>query len=372
MAENNDGPGKRLKRQQAKYKPTPFVAKAAEDSYNYWQKNSVNGVLPASKVPKRIAIPEDEYDRKYRAMEDSLGTSYYTHSLLDQLKQGVPAADALKSLSGSFDVDHIAKPVNMSSMRKNVAPVKTIVTTDNYGQKISVPIYAQPKTFVPDKYDIKKGFWDKVGDQVSSIDRNYIDPFRQGITPDFVAPKVNEVRKTVSNFIDKWNPFSSTPSTTSASNQEGQLINTNKTPPATKPQANPTTPPAKKQPIQNILKIVAPVQRPKPKTKPKPAKKETKTTPEPVFERTKYEEIEPLETRQTQPAAFASEEIVTPVMRPVSVPQTTPMEESMMEEEVVTERPIGRKPPRAVMPRRQGGWSNQPLLMQLFPRLYQK
>jgi hypothetical protein len=259
----------------------------------------------------------------------------------------------------------------MSSMRKNVAPVKTIVTTDKYGQKISVPIYAQPKSYVPDKYDIKKGFWDKVGDQVSSIDRNYIDPFRNGITPDFVKPKVEEVRKTVSNFIDKYNPFNSTPTTTSASNKEGQLIDTNKKNPTPKPQVKTT--PSKQQPIQKAGKIIAPVQKPKANTqsvKPKPAVKvEQVAKKDPVVERNVYEDIEPIQPRQ---AVFTQPEIISPVMRPVSVPESTPMEEPIVEKEVVTERPVVRKPPRAVMPTRQGGWGNQPLLMKLFPKLYER
>jgi len=86
----------------------------------------------------------------------------------------------------------------------------------------------------------------------------------------------------------------------------------------------------------------------------------------------KREDIEPLSPRQARVPQLAQPQIVAPVMRPVSIPQTTPMEEPMMEEQVVTERPVVRKPPRAVMPRRQGGWGNQPLLMKLFPKLYER
>jgi hypothetical protein len=86
----------------------------------------------------------------------------------------------------------------------------------------------------------------------------------------------------------------------------------------------------------------------------------------------KREDIEPLTPRQSPAPTFAPREIVAPVMRPVSVPEPMPMEEPIMEEDVVTERPVSRKPPRAVMPRRAGGWSNQPLLMKLFPKLYEK
>ena len=88
--------------------------------------------------------------------------------------------------------------------------------------------------------------------------------------------------------------------------------------------------------------------------------------------RQKAEVIEPLAPRQAPGPSIMPSEMVAPVMRPVAVPVAPPMEEPMMEEEVITERPVARKPPKAVMPRRAGGWSNQPLLMQLFPKLYER
>jgi len=91
-----------------------------------------------------------------------------------------------------------------------------------------------------------------------------------------------------------------------------------------------------------------------------------------LVKRPKAEVIEPLAPRQAPVPQFEQPQMIAPVMRPVSVPQTTPMEEPMMEEQVVTERPVGRKPPRAIMPTRQGGWGNQPLLMKLFPKLYER
>jgi hypothetical protein len=100
-----------------------------------------------------------------------------------------------------------------------------------------------------------------------------------------------------------------------------------------------------------------------PKPQPKPVQ---------VIKRKVYEDIEPIQPRQAPVPQFEQPQIIAPVMRPVSAPQTTPMEEPMMEQEVVTERPVVRKPPRAVMPTRQGGWGNQPLLMKLFPKLYER
>jgi hypothetical protein len=86
----------------------------------------------------------------------------------------------------------------------------------------------------------------------------------------------------------------------------------------------------------------------------------------------KREDLEPIAPRQAIVPQFEQPQIIAPVMRPVSVPEPMPMEEPIMEEDVVTERPVSRKPPKAVMPSRQGGWGNQPLLMKLFPKLYEK
>jgi hypothetical protein len=95
--------------------------------------------------------------------------------------------------------------------------------------------------------------------------------------------------------------------------------------------------------------------------------------PIPVIKRTVSGAIEPLQPRQAPSPIFSREEIIAPVMRPVDIPPAPPVNEPVMEEEeVVTERPVARKPPKAVMPRRAGGWANQPLLMQLFPKLYER
>jgi hypothetical protein len=91
-----------------------------------------------------------------------------------------------------------------------------------------------------------------------------------------------------------------------------------------------------------------------------------------LVNRTKSEPLEPLAPRQAPVPQLAQPQMIAPVMRPVAVPVASPMEEPMMEEDVVTERPVARKPPRAVMPSRQGGWGNQPLLMKLFPKLYER
>lgn len=97
-----------------------------------------------------------------------------------------------------------------------------------------------------------------------------------------------------------------------------------------------------------------------------------KPKPVPVIERKVSEEVELPAPRQSPAPTFTPEEIVAPVMRPVSVPEPMPIREPVVTEEVAIQKPIARKPPKAVMPTRHGGWGNQPLLMQLFPRLYQK
>jgi hypothetical protein len=120
-----------------------------------------------------------------------------------------------------------------------------------------------------------------------------------------------------------------------------------------------------KETISEVVKVIPPVQRPNFKSQPKPKSIS-------VIERKVYEETEQIAPRQTTIPAFAPEQIVAPVMRPVSVHESMPTKEPIMEEEVVIERPVARKPPKAVMPTRAGGWSNQPLLMKLFPKLYER
>jgi hypothetical protein len=93
-----------------------------------------------------------------------------------------------------------------------------------------------------------------------------------------------------------------------------------------------------------------------------------------LVKRPKAEVIEPIPTRQSPTPAFTPEEIVAPVMRPV------PMEEPVVEKPIeIQKREVfyrnnkgQRKIPKAVMPSRQGGWGNQPLLMKLFPKLYER
>ena len=74
---------------------------------------------------------------------------------------------------------------------------------------------------------------------------------------------------------------------------------------------------------------------------------------------------EPIEPRYSTPT-LAQPEPITPTIRPVSVPAPINTEEPVEQKTVI------RKGPKAVMPTRQGGWSNQSLLMRLFPQLYEK
>lgn len=94
--------------------------------------------------------------------------------------------------------------------------------------------------------------------------------------------------------------------------------------------------------------------------------KEYMTTP--IYAKPKREVIlvpprkksEPIELLTPKQPTFTPSEIVQPVVRPT--PATIPTKELV----------VPRKPPRAVMPTRQGGWGNQPLLMKLFPKLYER
>jgi hypothetical protein len=70
--------------------------------------------------------------------------------------------------------------------------------------------------------------------------------------------------------------------------------------------------------------------------------------------------------------------------RVITPPDTTPTKPVVPEKVVTTdttatekkttpvEKPTPKRMPKAIMPTRQGGWSKQPLLMRLFPKLYKK
>lgn len=85
-------------------------------------------------------------------------------------------------------------------------------------------------------------------------------------------------------------------------------------------------------------------------------KLETTPDPEPIAPRMPSTEI--IDTSQP---------IATP--EPVTVTQPA---QPVLKEVIEAEKPVIRKGPKAIMPRRQGGWSNQPLLMRMFPKLYAK
>lgn len=116
---------------------------------------------------------------------------------------------------------------------------------------------------------------------------------------------------------------------------------------------------AKKQPVRAVKRtIIPPVPRPAVNIVPPPI--------ETIQER--MDPVEPLSPLQASP-----QEIITPVMRPT--PQTVKVQTvpPLVEKPVVAQKPAEapvRRGPKAIMPTRQGGWSNQPLLMRLFPKLY--
>jgi hypothetical protein len=96
----------------------------------------------------------------------------------------------------------------------------------------------------------------------------------------------------------------------------------------------------------------------KPKPKPKPTPKPEPKAEEPA-PRPKQEPIERLEPRTVSTKISTPErEMVAPVLRPVKIEKP---------QEVTP-----RKRAKFIMPTRQGGWSKQPLLMKLFPKLYMK
>jgi hypothetical protein len=87
----------------------------------------------------------------------------------------------------------------------------------------------------------------------------------------------------------------------------------------------------------------------------------------------KSEKVEKLVPRQAPMPSFAPQEIVAPVMRPVAA-SSTPMKVIPMEDtvETIVEKPVNKKMPKSVLPSRIGGSGNQPLLMKLFPKLYER
>jgi len=94
----------------------------------------------------------------------------------------------------------------------------------------------------------------------------------------------------------------------------------------------------------------------------------SKMTPEQLKERNeKYPEPNPVEKPEPTP-----EKKPTPDVEEKPTVETKPPVETTPAGTTPAERPTPKKGPKSIMPRRQGGWSKQPLLMRLFPRLYKK
>jgi hypothetical protein len=96
---------------------------------------------------------------------------------------------------------------------------------------------------------------------------------------------------------------------------------------------------------------------------------------------------EPIQKKPSPPKSGGSPKPVEPakpVEKEITPPDTTPAKPVVPEKVVTTdttatekkttpvEKPTPKRMPKAIMPTRQGGWSKQPLLMRLFPKLYKK
>jgi hypothetical protein len=125
------------------------------------------------------------------------------------------------------------------------------------------------------------------------------------------------------------------------------------------PSGGPVQPVQRPDQIVFEIKKVTPAKKIVPKTPPKTLQKK-----EPII-------VEPIPTRQPPVTTFAPSEIVAPIVRPVQVPPMPPPLE-LNEERPVAALPVERKLPKAVMPRNPGGWGRQPILMRVFPSLYEK
>jgi hypothetical protein len=80
--------------------------------------------------------------------------------------------------------------------------------------------------------------------------------------------------------------------------------------------------------------------------------------------------------KPVEPAKPVEKEITPPdttPAKPVVPEKVTPTDTTATEKKITpVEKPTPKKMPKAIMPTRQGGWSKQPLLMRLFPKLYKK
>jgi hypothetical protein len=113
-----------------------------------------------------------------------------------------------------------------------------------------------------------------------------------------------------------------------------------------------------------------PVEKPKPVLV-KPNFDLPESTPRPIIKKGgKIKSVQPVEKEITPPDTTPTKPVTPEKVTPekVTPPDTTATEKKT----TPVEKPTPKKMPKAIMPTRQGGWSKQPLLMRLFPKLYKK
>jgi hypothetical protein len=113
-----------------------------------------------------------------------------------------------------------------------------------------------------------------------------------------------------------------------------------------------------------------PVEKPKPVLV-KPKFDLPESTPRPIIKKGgKIKSVQPVEKEITPPDTTSAKPVVPEKVTPEKV---TPADTTATEKKTTpVEKPTPKKMPKAIMPTRQGGWSKQPLLMRLFPKLYKK
>jgi hypothetical protein len=136
-----------------------------------------------------------------------------------------------------------------------------------------------------------------------------------------------------------------------------------------------TEPVEKPKPVLVKPKIDVPKSTPKPIVSPM-VKKGTEIKVVQEGNRKPVEKPKPIEkeivSADTIPARVITPPDTTPT-KPVTPEKVTPADTTATEKKTTpVEKPTPKKMPKAIMPTRQGGWSKQPLLMRLFPKLYKK
>lgn len=359
MAQNNDSPGKRLKREQAKN--TLYVSRPDDPRLQRYQDSLALHNMFAGSNPIEINKTfQESFSKDVKGTPKRnyapLKTGPYGSALSKVIKTSTPPLDANKRLGQGFDGSSGAYGKIINNLDPNLgaiskSKVPMMIIEDAVRQKMNLKRDFAPIGYQSvEHYDpwFVTDYWTRPNTGQSIIEQtkqreNKITPKEvRAIFPKISDKELNEIIQRATG------PQTGTYAVIDKTGQINRVIDRTQYPNAVRSEG------IVFEPTKSY--VTSPIY-----AKPK----------RPVVFRPN-EPVEPIQPRQAPSPIFSREEIIAPVPRPVDVPPAPPMRQPVMEEEVVTERPVARKPPKAVMPRRAGGWSNQPLLMQLFPKLYER